>query len=284
MEDLEGATLDDVREWFKGYYTPSNATLVISGDISVPDATEKAKRFFGDIPPGQPVVHHQAWAARIPDGRRAIAEDRVPQARLYRVWNVPEYGSPEATYLNLAANLLTTGKSSRLYKRLVYDDQIATSVQAYLDSREIGSQLGIEATAQPGKTLEAVERAVNEELERLAADGPTEAELERVKTQQFSGFVRGVERIGGFGGKSDILARNQTFLGRPDAYRELLARIGAATANNVRDTISGLAGQRILHAGGGSLSSLQSAGARRGPKQPPGSRAGAGSPLPRPNT
>ena len=237
MEDLNAATLDDVREWFKGYYTPSNATLVISGDISVREATEKAKRFFADIPPGQPVVHHQAWVSQIPDTRRAIAEDRVPQARLYRVWNVPAYGSPEATYLNLAANLLTTGKSSRLYKRLVYDDQIATSVQAYLDSREIGSQMGVEATAQPGKTLEDVERAVNEELERLAADGPTAAELERVKTQQFAGFVRGVERIGGFGGKSDILARNQTFLGRGDAYREILNRIGSATANDVRDTI-----------------------------------------------
>jgi zinc protease len=235
MEDLDTATLEDVRQWFKGYYTPSNATLVICGDISVKEAQEKAKRFFGDIPPGPPVTHQQAWVARIPDARREVAEDRVPHARLYRMWNVPEYGAAEATYLNLAANLLSTGKSSRLYKRLVYDDQIATSVQAYLDTREIGSQFGVEVTAQPGQALGAVEQAVNEELERFLASGPTEAELERVKTQQFSGFVRGVERIGGFGGKSDILARNETFLGRPDAYREMIERIGSASTDQVRD-------------------------------------------------
>lgn len=235
MEDLDGASLDDVREWFKSYYTPSNATIVIAGDITVAEAKEKAKRFFSDIPPGPPVVHLQSWISKMHGSQRAVADDRVPQARLYKVWNVPPYGHADSTYLNLLGSILTTGKSSRLYKRLVYDDQIATSVQAFLDSREIGSQFYIEATAQPGGDLRAVEEAMDEELARLLTDGPADAELERVKTQQFAGFVRGVERIGGFGGKSDILARNQTFLQRPEAYQEILDRIDSSNASHVRD-------------------------------------------------
>jgi zinc protease len=235
MEDLDAASLEDVREWFKNYYTPSNATLVIAGDIGVSEAQEKSKRYFGDIPPGPPVTHQQSWIAKMIGEQRAVAEDRVPQARIHKVWNVPQYGADDSTYLNLLATILSTGRSSRLYRRLVYDDQIATSAKAFLDSREIGGQFYIEATARPGQSLVAVERAIDEELQRILDEGPSDAELERVKTQQLASFIRGIERIGGFGGKSDILARNQTFLGSPDAYRGSLARLESATAANVRD-------------------------------------------------
>ncbi len=236
MQDLDGASLDDVREWFRNYYTPSNATLVIAGDIGIREAEEKAKRFFGDTPPGPPVTHQQSWIAKLAGEQRAIAEDRVPQARIFKVWNVPQYGSLDSTYLGLLATILTTGKSSRLYRRLVYDDQIATAVKAYLDTREIGSQFYIEATARPGQSLAAVERALDEEIKRILDEGPSAAELERVKTQQLATFIRGIERIGGFGGKSDILARNQTFLDNPDAYRDWVARLESTTVNNIRDS------------------------------------------------
>jgi len=236
MEDLDGASLDDVREWFKNYYTPSNATLVIAGDIGVNEAQEKVKRFFGDIPPGPPVTHQQSWIAKLAGEQRAVAEDRVPQARIYKVWNVPQYGSADSTNLSLLATILSTGKSSRLYRRLVYDDQIATNIKAFLDGREIGSQFYIEATARPGQSLAAVERAIDEEIKRILEEGPSAAELERVKTQQLATFIRGIERIGGFGGKSDILARNQTFLDNPDAYRDWIERLESATAANVRDS------------------------------------------------
>ena len=119
-----------------------------------------------------------------------MAEDRVPQGRIYKVWNVPQYGTLDSTYLGLLATILTTGKSSRLYRRLVYDDQIATSVKAFLDGREIGGQFYIEATARPGQTLAAVERAIDEEMKRILDEGPSAAELERVKTHQLAAFIR----------------------------------------------------------------------------------------------
>ncbi len=127
------------------------------------------------------------------------------------MWNIPGWGSADGDYLNLLSNVLSSGKTSRLYKRLVYDDQIATDVSASLDLREIGGLFVIEASARPGTDLKLVEKAVDQELERLLATGPTTAEMKRVKTQYRAGFIRGVERIGGFGGKSDVLAQGEVF-------------------------------------------------------------------------
>jgi len=240
MEDLNSASLDDVREWFKTYYTPSNAVLVLAGDITPAEAREKAVRYFSEIPSGPPVAHQRAWVARMTGEHRETVEDRVPQARIYKIWNVPGYGTPTADHLRLAAGILSSGKNSRLYKRLVYDDQIATHVAAYLDEREIGSQFVVVATARQGQgahdnALHKVEKALDEELSRFLEEGPTARELDRIKTQSYAGFVRGVERIGGFGGKSDILASSQTYLGAPNAFRERLRNLEAATKSDLRD-------------------------------------------------
>ena len=236
MEDLDGATVDDVREWFKTYYTPSNSVLVIAGDVSTADALEKAKRYFGEIPSGPPVSHQRSWTAKLTDQHREAVADRVPQARIYKIWNVPEYGSVAADRLRLAASILTSGKTSRLYKRLVYDDQLATQVSAYVDEREIGSQFVVTATARADRELRVVEKAVDEELDRFLQHGPTERELTRIKTQAYAGFVRGIERIGGFGGKSDILATNQTYLGTPSGYKQRLRNIEEANAADLTQT------------------------------------------------
>src|ERR1035441_1771545 len=126
-------------------------------------------------------------------------------------------GSGDADYLGLLGQVLSQGKSSRLYKRLVYDDQIATDVSAFNSAQEIGGQFRIQATARPGDDVTKVEKAIDEELARLLEGGPTAAEMERVKNQRLSGFLRGIERVGGFGGKSDLLASNQIYLGSPDA-------------------------------------------------------------------
>ncbi len=236
MEDLDSASLEDVREWFKTYYTPSNAVLVLAGDITVKQAEEKATRFFCEIPPGPPVAHQRAWVEKMTGQRRETVEDRVPQSRLYKVWNVPGYGTLAADHLRLAGGILSAGRSSRLYKRLVYDDQIATQVAAYLDEREIGSQFVVVATAKPGVDLRRVETAVDEELTRFLEDGPAAHELERIKTQSFAGFVRGIERIGGFGGKSDILATNQTYLGRSNGYKQRLEHLSEASPSALLGT------------------------------------------------
>lgn len=229
MEDLSAAALEDVHEWFKTYYGPTNAVLVIAGDIDAKTALEKVEKYFGDIPPGPPIAHHEAWVAKRTGSQRQILQDRVPQAKIYKVWNVPQRDTEEATMLDLVSDVLAYGKTSRLYKRLVYEEQLATQVQAYLDQREIASLFMIEATAKQGVELAKIEAIIDEELNKFISEGPTAAEVARVQTQYQAAFLRGIERIGGFGGKSDILAQNLVFAGNPEQYKVTLARVRQAT-------------------------------------------------------
>ena len=229
MEDLDAAKLGDVKDWFQQYYGAANAVVVVAGDIDAQTAREKVEKYFGDIPAGPPVTRQQAWVAKRSGSQRGIMQDRVPQSRIYKVWNIPGWGTAEGDYLNLVSDVLSSGKTSRLYKRLVYDEQIATDVSASLDLREIGGLFVIEASARPGTDLSQVEKAVDQELARLLATGPTAAEMRRVKTQYRAGFIRGIERIGGFGGKSDVLAQGEIFGRRPDFYKVRLDRVQRAT-------------------------------------------------------
>ncbi|MCX8056072.1 MAG: insulinase family protein [Ignavibacteria bacterium] len=235
MEDLNAATLEDVHEWFKTYYGPNNAVLVIAGDVNTQEVYEKVKKYFGDIPPGPPIAKHEAWIAKMTGTKRQVMEDRVPQARIYKVWNIPQWGTEELTYLDLVSDVLGSGKTSRLYKRLVYDEQICTSIQVYASPGEIGSQFMIVATAKPGVDLKKVEASLDDELNKFLKEGPTEKELERVKTEYEASFIRGIERIGGFGGKSDILAQNEVYGGSPDYYKQVLNWVRNATTKNLKD-------------------------------------------------
>jgi zinc protease len=234
MEDLNAASLDDVKEWFTNYYGAANAVVVVAGDIDVKTAKAKMQKFFGDIPSGPPVAKYEEFIAKRTGIIRQRAEDRVPQARMFKVWNTPKFSSLENHQLMLFADVLASGKTSRLYKRLVYDDQIATSVAAYVDAREIAGQFNIDVTAKPGADLSAVEKALNEELKNLIEKGPSEKELQRVKTQRIAGFVRGIERIGGFGGKSDILAQGVIYAGNPEYYKDYLNNVNNATPQSVQ--------------------------------------------------
>lgn len=234
MADLNAASMDDVKEWFKTYYGPSNVTIVLAGDIDAKTAKEKVEKYFGNIPPGPPVAHQEVWIAKMTGAHRQIVQDRVPQARIYKVWNIPQYGSADANYLDMVSDVLSLGKTSRFYKRLVYDDQIATDARALVDLNEIGGQFVVQATARPDQNLAQVEKELDEELARFLKDGPTAEELARVKAQHEASFVRGIERIGGFGGKSDRLAMSQVFLGSPDAYKISLKRVQDATAEDLK--------------------------------------------------
>ena len=233
MEDLNAASLEDVQEWFKTYYGPNNATVVIAGDIDVATAREKVEKYFGDIAPGPPIAKKETWIAKRTGEQRMTLQDRVPQARVYKVWNVPEFGNIELVHLDLVSDILAQGKSSRFYNRLVYTDQIATDVSAFYSPGELGSQFRIQATARPGVDLADVEAALGEELERLLEEGIDEKELRRVKTQHVARFVRGAERIGGFGGKSDILAQYQVYTSQPDFYKTQLERVQNATTEDL---------------------------------------------------
>jgi zinc protease len=234
MKDLDAASMSDVQEWFKTYYGPNNVTVVIAGDITPEVAREKVEKYYGDIPAGPPTAKQEVWIAKRTGTHRGWVQDRVPQARLYRIWNVPEFGSPEESLLDVAAEVLGQGKTSRLYKRLVYKDQIATSATASNDTSEIGGQFDFTLTANPGGDLSKVEKAADEELRSFLKNGPTPAELQLAKTQILGRYARIVERIGGFGGKSDLLARCQTFRGNPDCYKDYLKWVKAATPATVK--------------------------------------------------
>ncbi|MDB5471366.1 MAG: peptidase [Caulobacter sp.] len=234
MADLDAASLKDVKDWFKNYYGPANATLVLAGDITVEQAKAKAEKYFGAIPAGPPVTHQKVWVAKRTGHQRAAVQDRVAQSRWYRVWNTPQGGSVDSDYLSLLSDVLASDKTARLYKRLVYEDQIATAVSAFVAEGEIGSTFQIQVTAKPGVPLSKIEAVVEEEMATLLRDGPTAAELNKIKVDRSAGFVRGAERIGGFGGKSDILAESQVFRGSPDAYKETFETWKKATPADVR--------------------------------------------------
>ncbi|MGA9624689.1 MAG: pitrilysin family protein [Bryobacteraceae bacterium] len=234
MEDLNAASLNDVKEWFKTFYGPANAVLVVAGDVDPETVRKKVETYFGEIPPGPPVSRQRVWIAKMTGAHRAVYQDRVAEPRVYKVWNTPEFGSEDGDYLDMVSDALANGRTSRLYKRLVYDDQISTDVAAYLNPREIGGQFVIQATARPGVELARVERAIDEELARFLTEGPTAQEVQRVRTQYLANFVRGVDRVGGFGGTSDVLAMSQAYLGDPAAYQVKLRREREATPAKVQ--------------------------------------------------
>jgi len=233
MADLDAASFKDVQQWFKTYYGPSNVVMVIAGDIDAKTAKEKVEKYFGDIPPGPPVSHEKTWIAKMTGTHREITEERVPLPRIYKVWNIPPFATADSDYLTLVASCLGDGKTSRLYKRLVYDDQSASDVTVYNDAREIAGQFVIQVTAAQGHNLPEIEKAMDQELARFLKEGPTPSELDRVKTSYLAGFVRGIERIGGFGGSSDQLAHYAVVTEDPGAYKTTLARVRKATAEDL---------------------------------------------------
>ena len=236
LEDLDAASVEDVHEWFKTYYGAANAVISIAGDVDTETARKKVEQYFGNIPSGPPVERQAAWVAKRENDHRMILEDRVPQARIYKAWNIPAWEAAETDHLGLVSDVLTSGKNSRLYERLVYRDQIATDVRGFTYARELGGLFIVWATAQPGRDLVQLESALDEEMKRFLESGPTAQELERIKTQHRAGFIRGVERIGGFGGKSDILASNEVYGGSPDFYKVRLQRVADASTDDLQTT------------------------------------------------
>jgi zinc protease len=235
MEDLNAAKLEDVHEWFKTYYGTANAVLVIAGDITPDAAYEKVLKYFGNIPAGPTLARPGVNIPKRTGETRATFQDRVPESQVVMVWNTAEWGSNDAAYLDLVSDVLGTGKTSRLYKKLVYDLQLCTSVFCFAGPSEIAGNLYIGARVKQGKTMEEVERAINESMAEFLAKGPTADEMKRVKSAYFANFIKGLERIGGFGGKSDLLASNEVFGNSADYYKKMLKIYNAATAKDLQD-------------------------------------------------
>jgi zinc protease len=233
-EDLQAATLDDVKEFFRRYYTPNNLTLVIAGDFDPAEAKRLVEKYFGAIAGGPALERPARYIPRLSGTKIVEVNDRVPQQRTYFVWPSPRYFESEEPALEMAAAILTDGLSSRLSKALVYDRQIASDVNSFNYAQEIAGFFGIIATARPDASLPEVEKVVLEEVKRLAEEGPTQAELDRAKTKWEYQFISGLERIGGFGGKADLLAQYNTFLGDPGKFDEDLRRYRSVTAADVK--------------------------------------------------
>jgi predicted Zn-dependent peptidase len=236
MNDLNAASLDDVKTWFRSWYGPNNAVLVLAGDIDLATAKTKVTKYFGDIPASATLPAKPPMVAARTSSTRDTMTDRVAQSRVMRIWNVPQYGSAEVEHLQLFAQILGGSRSSRLDKRLAFGDKTVDRISASMDASELGGTFDITADVKPGVDAAIVEKAINEELEKLLREGPTAAELEQARTVFKASFVRGIERIGGFGGKADALAECTVYTGNPGCFREQLARIESTTAAQITAT------------------------------------------------
>jgi zinc protease len=235
-DDIRAAHIDDVKAFFQRYYHPGNASLALAGDIDAETGIALAEQYFAEIPGGLKPGRVSAEAPAPPaEDIRLVLEDRVELPRLYMAWHSPALFADGDAELDLVAEVLSSGKTSRLYRALVYEQRIATEVAASQNSRELGSFFQIVATAAPGRTLAEVERAITKELNGLIDRGPTAAELERCLAQAEAHFLFRLQTVGGFGGKSDQLNAYNTFLGDPGYFEVDLERYRAATTEVLRD-------------------------------------------------
>jgi len=238
LEDLNAATLEDVQTWFKTYYGPNNAVLSLAGDINADEAKEIVTKYFGDIPPGPSPIKKKKWIAKRSGEKREIMYDRVPNTRIYKVWNTPEIGSPEHTHFELMASLLTGGKNSSLYQELVYKRRLATSVSAFYYDRELAGQFWIAVDLANGQSLAELEAALDDTLSEFIKRGPNAKRLKNTKTSIRASWIKGLQRIGGFGGKSDLLAYSEVYSGDPGAYLKFINDMMDITNKDIKTTAS----------------------------------------------
>jgi len=232
-DDIRAMRLDEVQEFFRTYYHPSNASLVLAGDLETQRAFELAEAYFGEIPAGVRPAPVTA-AADLRSEQRLVLEDRVELPRVYMAWHSPAMFAPGDAEMDLVGDLLANGKTSRLYRTLVYELRMALDVAAYQSSREIGSFFLLVATAAPGHTLSEITAHIDQELQRVADEGPSTDEMERGVAQAEAHFMYRLETVGGFGGKSDQLNAYNVLRGNPGCFTEDLDRYRNATPGAVR--------------------------------------------------
>jgi zinc protease len=231
MADLSAASLDDVKNFFRNYYTPNNAVLTIAGDVNTADVRRWVTQYFGWIPRGPTVTKPNVPIPPIPATRYITKEDRVTLPQLAMIWRgVPRFSRDEAA-LDVLSNILTNGKSSRLYKRLVFDQQVAQTVSAFDYANLISGDFWVIVRAKPGVGLDSMETAVNEEIAKIAATPPSTEELQRAVNGYETGFVSGLETVEN---KADQLNDYEYFAGDPGYISRDLARYRAVTAADVQ--------------------------------------------------
>ncbi len=218
LEDLDAASLEDVKQWFEDYYGAANTVIVLAGDIDAATAKPLMEKYFGDIPAGPPVAKMESWVPEKSTSQTEVMYDRVPQARIYRSWTVPGRLTQENPSLRLAASTLGSGKNSPLYKSLVYDKQWATGASASVEQHNLASVFRILVTLKPDADIDEVNAEVDRILAEYLDAGPSSGALERAKTKINAGRIRGYEKIGGFGGKATALAEGELYAGDPSFF------------------------------------------------------------------
>ena len=232
MADLSAASLEDVKSFFRTWYAPNNATIAIAGDFQPAEAKALVEKYFGSIPRGPAIQRRTSVPPpRIQRDTFLVMEDRVQLPRVYYAWASPAFYKPWDAELDLIAQILTGDKSSRLYKRLVYDMQVAQSVSAFQGSRKLGGIFQIDFIARPGEDPTALAKIVDEELARLVRDGVTEKELQAAKNRYLTSFL---DNMASVLGKADQLNQYEYFLGEPNSTAFDAARYSRATAADVQ--------------------------------------------------
>lgn len=234
MEDLTAASYEDVVHFFENYYRPNNASLSIAGDIDVEATKALVEKWFGEIPAGPPVPPIDAPPAYLTEEKRVVLEDRVQLPRLYMAWLTPPAFAPGDAEMTVLADVLAGGKNARLYRRLVYDLQVAQDVVAFQSSDALASAFYLWVTARPGVSLQQLQDLVQEEIDRLKAEPPAEREVQRAVNQIESDYLSRLQRIGGFGGKADQLNSYYFYTGNPDYFNEDLSRFRALHPNDLQ--------------------------------------------------
>ncbi len=234
MTDLSAASYEDVVEFFKTYYVPNNACLSIAGDVNPEEVINLVKKWYGNIPAGKPVPPQNPGAAKLTEEKIITFEDKVQLPRLYMAWITPQIFAPGDAEFDVLSSILGSGKNSRLYKRLVYELQIAQDVDVMQISEKLSSQFMIIATARAGHNLDELKNVIQEEIDKIKKEPPEQRELQRSVNQSEASFLDRLERIGGFGGIADQLNSYFYFTGNPDYFNEDLARYKALSPGDIQ--------------------------------------------------
>jgi zinc protease len=234
-EDLTAATLEDVRDFFKRWYGPNNASLAIAGDFDPVEARRMVEKWFGAIPPS-PAPEHKAPAPKpITGEKRVTIEDDVELPRVYVAWQSPRAFAADDAALDLLADVLADGKSARLVKRLVMDERIAQHVSAGQESMMLAGTFLLVATPKPGQSVQKLLGEIDQEIERLKREPPQPSELERAVNKTESAAVFSLEPVGGFGGRAAALNRYWFQTGDPGFFPKDIARYRKVKPEDVRD-------------------------------------------------